>query len=192
LNKTPHIREYCKALVSIEPVETDAIINQDWDIGNATKMSYSLILENSVHFTHRVVFGAVFNDLKRANRSEPDCFVSLNENGIITPLPFPKAQFNNPGYPLDLFLINPAFLDSIHQAGAICSLELANRKHYFLPIGAEEFGIVKAPKVDGEYRILAKLREKCSDTMVYDIVMFNEKNELCSYVKNSSYLRINQ
>lgn len=192
LSKTSQLREYCKALVSVEDVNCNEILAQDWDIGDAKKSSYTKMIEDSVQFNQSVDFGPIFNDLKRPNRLEPDCIISMSDNGIVTPLPFPKAQFGLPRYPLGLYLINPAFLDSIHQAGALCSLMLAKRERYFLPFGADEFGIVKAPKADGVYTITAKLKEQDRDKMIFNIIMLNEDGELCSYVKNSLYLRINQ
>jgi malonyl CoA-acyl carrier protein transacylase len=192
LSKTPQLREYCKALVSVEDINCQEIMMQDWDIGDAQKFSYTKMINDSIQFSQSIDFGPIFNDIKRPNRLEPDCIISLSDNGIITPLPFPKAQLGLQRYPLGLYLINPAFLDSIHQAGALCSLMLAKMERYFLPFGAEKFVIVKAPKADGTYRIVAKLKEQDNNKMIFNILMLNEGGELCSYVKNSVYLRINQ
>ncbi|MBN2737375.1 MAG: SDR family NAD(P)-dependent oxidoreductase [Spirochaetales bacterium] len=156
----------------------------------STKLVMDKLIKSTTANEKHVNFGPVFNDFKRETKEKGDSFVYYNENSAIMEFQFPKAQINNPGYPLDRFLINPAFLDSLHQAGAIYSILISNQQ--YLPVGAEEFGIIEKQTSPGLYRVFLELKKKEQDIICFNMDMLNPDNTLCYYIRNSMFRRMNQ
>ncbi len=169
------------------------VVNEDpkqWFTGDLKKVCYKKLLNDAFRFKQNVIFGPLFNDAKREGHSENDNTVFWGNDGLITEIRFPIAQLTNPRYPLEKLLLNPCFLDSIHQAGAVYGILTTNQ--VYLPSGAEEFIVNKIPKSDGKYRIYAKAKSKTDEKIIYDIAMLDDEDEIICYVRNSLFRRIHQ
>ncbi len=112
-----------------------------------------------------------------------------NEKGAVYSIKLPKEQTTNPGYPLDKFLTNPSFMDSIFQACSVHT-QLKNDR-VFLPWEVEEFGVLKAPRELCGYKAYTKVKDEDDECKVYDAVLMNEHGEICYYAKNVVMRRIN-
>jgi hypothetical protein len=137
-----------------------------------------------------VRLGPLFNDSQRPGHSREETAIVHGVSGIWARAPLPKEQLAEPRYPLAQFLVNPAFLDSMHQAGALFSIRLTGR--IFLPVGADEFVIFAPIKQDGCYDVFAKIVKRTEDRFWYDIALLRERKDLCCLARNVVFRRIEQ
>ena len=184
------LRRHCRAEVSIEPPDREWVQRQDWELKNVRRDSLKRVLASLQHLSYRVELGPLFNEMQRKGDDVEDVEVLWNDEAICIPMPLPRLQIEHPGYALGQYLTNPAFLDAAHQTAAMFALLLTNEA--FLPAGADEFAVLRAPNVPGKYRVIAKLRERSEDRTVYDIGMWDDQGELFAYVKRSAFKRVRQ
>ena len=189
-SKDEQIRIYSKSNVKWGNSDIKNENPKKWFTDDLKKVSYKELLDDAIRFKQNVIFGSLFNDAKRDGHSETDNTVFWGNDGLITEIRFPIAQLTNLRYPLDKLLLNPCFLDSIHQAGAVYGILMTDQ--IYLPSGAEEFIVSKIPKADGKFRIYVKMKSKTDEKIIYDIAMLDGKDELLCYVKNSLFRRIHQ
>ena len=183
-------REYSRAMVSVESRETSEIRGEDWEISDTHRRTYRSVLLEGVGIARNVVFGPLFNDARGDNGGEQEGTLTWSDHGICTPVRFPKAQWNNPRYPLAKFRINPAFLDVVHQAGAVWGMLVT--KDIYLPSSAEEFVVMRPPKAMGEYRVVAMAKNVSAERIIFNIAMWNPLNQVCCFVKNSMFRKVKQ
>jgi NAD(P)-dependent dehydrogenase (short-subunit alcohol dehydrogenase family)/acyl carrier protein len=184
------LRRHCRAEVSIEPPDLEWVQRQNWEIKNVRQDSLKRVLASLQHLSYRVELGPLYNEMQRKGDDVEDVEVLWNNETICIPMPLPRLQIEHPGYARMQYVTNPAFLDSAHQTAAMFALLLTNEA--FLPAGADEFVVLRAPNVPGTYRVIAKLKERSQDRTVYDIGMWNEQNELFAYIKRSAFKRVRQ
>lgn len=190
LATTAEERQYSQSVVAIEARDGSEAERADWHIGEGGEIGYKSVLAGGSELAKNVVFGALFNDARGEDGKASDPTLRWSERGICTPVRLPKAQLNNPRYPLEQLRLNPAFLDALHQAGAVWGMLVL--KEIYLPSSAEEFMVLRTPNVDGEYRVVARAKEVNSDRIVFDLAMWNSENALCCCVKNSMFRRVRQ
>jgi len=183
------LRDYSAARVSTGSFPAPEWTNDQGGVDAATRVPYSQILSHLDTIPQNVVFGPLFHDSRRTGATDPDVIVEWNQHGLIAPYRLPAAQLDNPLYPLDKFRLNPCLLDSIHQAGVIHSI--LNTGFVHLPYGADEFVVVGKQDRPGTYQVRVMLVDKQPDKLFYDIVLRDEQNRLCAWVKRSAYHRIN-
>ncbi|NLP13740.1 MAG: SDR family NAD(P)-dependent oxidoreductase [Clostridium sp.] len=121
--------------------------------------------------------GTLFID----DRKENNVF-KYNKNGAVISMVMPQEEKTNKKYNLDKLLINPAFMDSVFQVCGIHSQ--VNADEVYLPWEAEEFGVINVPREIMNYKAYSRLKYKSGDTKVYDVIMLNERNEVCYYAKS--------
>ncbi|HOM01630.1 MAG TPA: SDR family NAD(P)-dependent oxidoreductase [Acetivibrio sp.] len=121
--------------------------------------------------------GTLFIDAKKESH-----VFRRNKNGAVFSMLLPEEELTNKKYNLDKLLINPAFADSVFQ---ICGVHsLVDGEDVYLPWQVDEFGVVKAPKERIRYKAYSVLKYNDEEVKVYDVIMLNEKNEVCYYAKN--------
>jgi NAD(P)-dependent dehydrogenase (short-subunit alcohol dehydrogenase family) len=136
-----------------------------------------------------VIFGPLFNESRRPGSTQP-LPIRWGTRGIETTTVLPLAQLDHPKYPLAQFLINPAFLDAVHQAGAVLGILLTD--HVYLPVGARRFVVYGALSRPGSYRVTARLRSLDDVEIHYDMVMQNPEGNVCVSLEDSVFRRISQ
>jgi NAD(P)-dependent dehydrogenase (short-subunit alcohol dehydrogenase family) len=183
-------RLYCRAQVTREQVAMPAESPADWPLGGDERTTYADMLAKSAGMKQNVRFGPLFNDAQRPGHSPEESAIVHGVSGIWARAPLPKAQLAEPRYPLARFLVNPAFLDSMHQAGALFAIRLTGR--IFLPVGADEFVIFAPLNQDGHYDVFAKIVKQTEDRFWYDIALLRDRKDLCCLAKNVVFRRIEQ
>ena len=129
-------------------------------------------------------------DARRHGHSTAELEVVHGKHGIWTRVPLPRAQLSEPRYPLGRLRINPAFLDSLHQAGAVfCILQTGQ---VYLPVGAEEFVVFVPPREEGQYDVVARVRDRSEDLILFDIAMLRDRKVLCCSARNVAFRRMRQ
>lgn len=130
-------------------------------------------------------FGPLFMDdnCKKFNKAK------FNDNSIVYSILLSEEQITNKQYNLDNLLINPVFMDSLMQACGIHSAESSGRVH--LPWKIQEFGVVNVPRTLGSYRVYGKLLNENDDMKTYDVIMYNENDDVNYYAKGVIVRRIN-
>jgi 3-oxoacyl-(acyl-carrier-protein) synthase/NAD(P)-dependent dehydrogenase (short-subunit alcohol dehydrogenase family)/acyl carrier protein len=113
----------------------------------------------------------------------------LNENAVVYSIMLSHEQITNKKYNLDNLLINPVFMDSLMQACGIHSAEISGRVH--LPWKIQEFGVVNVPRGIGSFKVYGKLLSETDDIKTYDVIMYNENDEVNYYAKGVAVRRIN-
>lgn len=180
---------YSRALVSIEERAELERQASGWELGELQPSSMREELAHAPEFRQNVVFGPLLNDAHHPNHvSTPD--IEWGSDGIVTRVALPRAQIEERRYPLEQYLVNPAFLDAMHQAGAILAIKLTGQ--VFLPVGAREFVILHCPNLDGEYRVVARLTRRDVDEFLYDIAFWHDARTLCAVAWDVSFHRISQ
>jgi acyl carrier protein len=183
-------RLYCGAVVSREAVPLPAESPTSWDLGGEERSDWAKLLAADQGLEKNVVFGPIFNDARRSGHSVAELEVVHGKAGLWARAPLPRAQRSEPRYPLDRFLINPAFLDSMHQAGAVfCILQTGQ---IYLPVGAERFVIFTPPREEGQYDVIARVSDRSQDHVLFDIAMLRDRHELCCLAQNVVFRRIRQ
>ena len=147
----------------------------------------SLMLIKNSGIEQRIILGPLFNDtLRDAAAKEP---VLIYPRGATYPTYFPLAQLDNPRYPLEKWLVNPSFLDSIYQACAAHLLVTKNR--VFLPWEVAELGIVDTPRTPGLYRTYAQVTAESDDIVTYEVVMHDEAGRVRYFGRGVQFRKIN-
>jgi acyl transferase domain-containing protein/NADP-dependent 3-hydroxy acid dehydrogenase YdfG len=186
-------RLYCTAVVSREPIALPAEPPTAWALGGSERTDYAHLLPAdaaSDRNAKNVIFGPIFNDARRSGHAPAELEVTHGKTGIWTRVPLPRAQLTEPRYPLGQLRLNPAFLDAMHQAGAVfCILQTGE---VYLPVGAEEFAVLDAPSVEGQYDVVARVRERSPDLFLFDIAMLRDRERLCCLARNVAFRRIRQ
>jgi acyl transferase domain-containing protein/short-subunit dehydrogenase len=185
-------RLYCTAEVSREPVALPAEPPVSWPLGGSERTDYARLLppDAGPAGAKDVHFGPIFNDARRSGHSAAELEVIHGTHGIWTRVPLPRAQLSEPRYPLARLLLNPAFLDAMHQAGAVFCILQTGQVH--LPVGAEEFAILEPPTAEGQYDVVARVRERSPDLLRFDIAMLRDRERLCCLARNVAFRRIRQ
>jgi hypothetical protein len=171
-------RLYARAQLSRESVPPPAESPAVWDLGRITdRMSFASGFEMATKMhAGGVKLGPLLSESSRPGHDPAANQLVMGENGILTRIGLPKAQLSEPRYPLARLHVNPAFLDSMHQAAAIFSL--FKTTSVYLPVGAEEFTIFETPNQDANYDVIAVLRERSADRLWYDVAMLREGRQL--------------
>jgi len=186
-------RLYCSAVVSREAMSPPVQSPSVWGLGELSgqeRSDWARLLVADPTLEKNVLFGPIFNDARRSGHAIAELEVVYGKAGIRARAPLPRAQLSEPRYPLDRYLINPAFLDSLHQAGAVfCILETGQ---VYLPVGAEEFAIFQPPREEGQYEVIARVSDRSQDQFLFDIAMLRDDQELCCLAHNVAFRRIRQ
>jgi hypothetical protein len=85
--------------------------------------------------------------------------------------------------------LNPTFLDSLHQAGAVLAIQLTG--NVYLPVSAEEFVVYDSLIQPAQYCVRARLKKLDEHRATYDMVMVREDGKLCASITDSTFQRIN-
>jgi hypothetical protein len=133
---------------------------------------------NSIHL------GTLFADdrCKAYNRFK------YNESAAVYSVLLPEEQITNSKYHLEKLLINPVFMDTLMQICGIHSAHTTGR--VYLPWEIGEFGIVKVPREAKPYRAYTKLKYRDDEVRNYEVLLLDENEEVCSYVKDVKMRRI--
>ena len=183
------VRDYARALLQFHPRTSERVMVPTWSLELTEITDYGEIFEAAKQRKQNVHLGPLFNDAHRTAAAAKASTVRWGRQGIEALVSLPKTQIDFPGYPLKQFLINPAFLDALHQAGAVLAIQLTNQ--VYLPVGAEEFVVYEAPKRDEMYRVVAKLKTLDDVQATYDMFMTREDGTCCVRLTNSQFRRIN-
>jgi hypothetical protein len=182
------MREYAKATVSLRnPSGTSKIDSMSLSLSEATDLEK--VFEDAKRRKQNVHLGPLFNDAHRCPESAKASKVRYGQQGIEMCVRLPKAQLNTKEYPIEQFLCNPAFLDSLHQAGAILTILLTD--YVYLPVGAEQFVIYERPTRDEQYRVTAKLTSIDASSATFNMSMVRNDGTCCVKITNSRFSRIN-
>jgi acyl transferase domain-containing protein/NAD(P)-dependent dehydrogenase (short-subunit alcohol dehydrogenase family)/acyl carrier protein len=121
--------------------------------------------------------GPLFMDGQKENN-----IYHRNHNGAVYSIAMPEEITANPKYRLADLLINPAFMDSVFQA---CGVHTNHgNERVYLPWKADELGVVNVPKEHCRYKAYAKVKTRGDGIITYDVIMINERDEVCYYAKN--------
>ncbi len=172
-------RLYARAQVSREPIAPPVESPALWDLGRITdRMSFLQAFEMGATLREGVRLGPLLTECSRPGHDPAANQVVVGENGILTRIQLPKAQLADGRYPLARLHVNPAFLDSMHQAAAIFCLFKTKLIH--LPVGADQFTVFETPNQDSNYDVIAIVRERSSDRLWFDVAMLHEgRRVLC-------------
>lgn len=181
--------KYSEAKVIAETPNLEGLNPLEWDFSEAEDYHYNFLDSFAKNFSNNVELGAILDDCKREHTGDKKVF-RFNDRAYMRTVRFPIAQFDTKDYPVEQYMINPAFLDTLHQAGAIYSI--FSKKEVYLPYGAEEFGVLKPMKEDEVYRVFVQRMSEEGETILYNIVLLNEADEVTAYIRNSLFHRINQ
>lgn len=184
------LKSYCHAQLSIESLQGLQERASGWELGDLRPAAYAQEFSHAHELSQNVILGPLFNDAHHASfrTSTPD--IEWGPRGIITRVPLPRAQLEQSRYPLDHYLINPAFLDAMHQAGAVLAIELTGQ--IYLPVGAREFVVQSCPNEPGDYRVVARLKQRSTDDFLYDIAFWKDEGTLCAVAWDVAFRRISQ
>jgi hypothetical protein len=137
-----------------------------------------------------MMLGPLLSEASRPGHDPAANQVVVGEGGILTRIRLPKAQLTEPRYPFKHLHVNPAFLDSMHQAAAIFCILSARAIH--LPVGADEFTIFAPPNLDANYDIIARVRERSADRIWFDVAMLHEGRQLFCLARRVELRRTGQ
>lgn len=188
LSKVPQFRDYSGAIVSTGEFVPPSISPDEWQLTNAKHLYAEEVFSQLDNIPQNVIFGPLFNDIRRSTDQGTTPIISWAEEGLINNYRFPQAQIDNPLYPLESFRLNPCLLDSIHQSGVIHAF--MRTQQVYLPWGADEFVVLGRQDKNQMYRIEARLVGHEKDKLFYDIFLKDESGAVCAWVKRSTYHRI--
>jgi len=144
-----------------------------------------LLEEQSKKIKNGIGFGPLFMDDNCIKLNK----VKIDEDSIVYSVFMSEEQITNKQYNLDNLLINPVFMDSLMQACGIHSAEVSGKVH--LPWKIDEFGVVNVPRTLGNYRAYGKLISQNDEMKTYDVIMFDENDDVNYYTKGVIVRRIN-
>ncbi|MEJ6951886.1 SDR family NAD(P)-dependent oxidoreductase [Natronospora cellulosivora (SeqCode)] len=164
-----------KELLNLKKIENDSM-----------EKGYSKIDLDNYHQKNQnsIVLGTLFMDDEKENN-----VYRRDKNGAVYSMTLPIEELENEKYQLDKLLVNPAFMDSVFQTCGVHTLVNDNR--VYLPWEIEEFGVVKKPIELCRYIAYSKVIKEEEDCKVYDVILLNDKDEVCYYAKNVTMRRIN-
>lgn len=148
-------------------------------------LSESLEMLNK-KYNNAINLGPVFMDEKSAKINT----FKLNEKGAILKVALSEEQIRNAKYDLPNLLFNPAFADTLMQSCGVHASEGSER--IYLPSQIGELGLVKVPKEPGLFKSYAKLIKSSDDEKIYNVILYNDKGEVCYYAKDVVVRRISQ
>jgi NAD(P)-dependent dehydrogenase (short-subunit alcohol dehydrogenase family) len=183
-------RLYARALVSREaanPLDESPV---SWSLGACERMTFKRALAPAPSLKQGIELGPLLNDVGRPGHDPASSEVLLGEIGIVTRIPFPRAQLSEPRYPHARLHANPAFLDCMHQAAAVFCVLKTGAIH--LPVGAQEFTVFEAPNQDARYEVIARIRDRLPDRMVFDVALLREGGTLCCFARKVVLRRTGQ
>lgn len=135
-------------------------------------------------FGNSIQLGPLFMDEDKESN-----IYKRNKHGAVYSVLLPKEELIDPKYRLEQLLLNPAFMDSVFQ---VCGVHTAlESDRIYLPWKIEEFGVVKVPRERSRYKAYAKLKQQMDELKIYDVIMVNDKDEVCYYAKNITMRLIN-
>jgi NAD(P)-dependent dehydrogenase (short-subunit alcohol dehydrogenase family) len=109
-------------------------------------------------------------------------------NGQIYTRCLPLSQLSNSAYPIDDYLLNPCFLDTVFQAGGFyCTLKL---KQMFLPWHIEKISVLRVPRNKGGYWVYAQKVSETDDSFCLNIAVCNDQYEPCYIAKGAHFHKI--
>lgn len=184
------LRAYARASVELGGVAPEVPQLGDWAVPWNEETDYGTLLARARNLQQNVRLGPLLNDEGGPSSAARGSRVRLGREGSETLVMLPAAQLDHPRYPREELLINPAFLDAMHQAGAVLAIALTG--HIFLPVGAAEFVVFDSPKQDERYRIVVRIKELRDSEATYDIVMLRDTGACCAAIIGSSFQRISQ
>lgn len=182
---------HCTATIAHGTDERNFTDAANWQLEKSVeKLSYAEMEQRMPKKQFNIKLGPLFDDMNRPGRKELANEYSVGVKGYSQTCWMPFAQIANEAYPLGEFIINPSFLDSLHQAGAVYSQLLTHE--VYLPVGAEEFGILHLDKIFSQYTVTVLLQSRGDDTLVYNILSRDATGKPCMYIKGSTFRRISQ
>ncbi|HEY9061759.1 MAG TPA: SDR family NAD(P)-dependent oxidoreductase [Pseudobacteroides sp.] len=176
MNVSPNIGDY-EHLNELKGIETDNMVEI------TLKDSLEML---SKKLPNAIKLGPLFMDEKAAKVN----MFKYNDQGVVLSIALSEEQINNKKYNLDNLLINPAFADSLMQSCGIHSS--VDTDGLYLPWEIKEFGIVKAPKEPGLFKAYAKRISGDDNEKSYNVILYNDKGEVCYYAKDVTVKRIAQ
>jgi len=179
--------EHCSAVVERAAVDSDFIAPERWAVEHSTPVTHTDLF-GSMNKNY-IYIGPLIDDMTRANRKDEETTYIVNEDSFVQYSWMPFDQINNPEYPLDQFVFNPCFMDTVHQAGAIYSQ--VREKEFYLPVGADEFCVLEKTTSFSRHKTTVKFKKKTGDLIYYDILCQDETGKPCIYIKNSCYRKTN-
>jgi len=121
--------------------------------------------------------------LKPQQRHFKDCL-----NGQMYTRCLPLSQLSNRAYPINNYLLNPCFLDTVFQAGGFyCTLKL---KQMFLPWHIEKLSVLRVPRKKGRYWVYAQKVSETEDSFCLDIAVCNDQRKPCYIAKGAHFHKI--
>jgi hypothetical protein len=184
-------RLYARAEVCRKVVNPPADSPASWRPDKTTdRMTFAQALAHAATLRQGVNLGPLLTESSRAGHNPEANEVLVGEHSIVTRIELPKAQLSEPRYPLTRLHVNPAFLDSMHQAAAIFSI--LKTGSVYLPVGVEEFTIFEAPKQDGRYDVVARVCDRSSDRIWFDVALLRRGQELCCLARKVVLRRTGQ
>ncbi|MGC4068739.1 MAG: SDR family NAD(P)-dependent oxidoreductase [Polyangiaceae bacterium] len=182
-------RDYASATVSVQANPTALEEAAFAELTFEHETDYKAVNEAGNSRQMNVIFGPLFNESRRPGSTQA-LPIRWGRRGIETTTVLPLAQLDHPKYPLAHFLVNPAFLDAVHQAGAVLGILLTN--YVYLPVGAKRFVVHGTLSRQGSYRVTAKLRSIDEVEIHYDMIMRNPEGRVCVTLEDSVFRRISQ
>jgi acyl transferase domain-containing protein/NAD(P)-dependent dehydrogenase (short-subunit alcohol dehydrogenase family)/acyl carrier protein len=184
-------RLYARAQVSREPASPPDESPALWDLGRTIdRMSFTRAMGGGATSRQGISLGPLLSESSRPGHDPAANQVVVFENGILTRIRLPRAQLSEPRYPLARLHVNPAFLDSMHQAAAIFCVLTTHAIH--LPVGADEFTIFQAPKQDANYDIIARVCDRSSDRIWFNVAMLHEGRQIFCLARRVELRRTGQ
>jgi hypothetical protein len=187
-NLSDERRVYARAHVRTTAEPPRPALDPSAQLPWSKETDYTRVLPDAQGKQQNVIFGPLFNEARNPEKPVPSR-IRWGNSCIEAIVPLPQACFNHPQYPLNRFSLNPSFLDSLHQAGAVLAIELTSS--VYLPVAADEFMVCDPLRVAGNYRVLARLKHLDDQRAVYDMVMTREDGTLCAAITNSTFQRVN-
>jgi len=164
-------------------------LNEIKDIENAG-MKEVLLYESlermrKIH-SNAIQLGPLFMDEKSAKINKYKC----NDYGVVLTVALSEEQIRNKKYDLPNLLFNPAFADTLMQSCGVHAAEGSDR--VYLPSEIGEFGLVQVPKEPGLFKSYAKLIRSSDEEKIYNVILYNDRGEVCYYAKDVIVRRISQ
>ena len=133
-----------------------------------------------------IQLGPLFMDDKSAKINR----YRYNHNGAVMIVSLSEEQIKNKKYDVQNLLFNPAFADTLMQT---CGIHASGGdNNVFLPAEIGEFGVIKVPKEPGLFKSYAKQTKSSDSEKVYNVILLDDKGEICYYAKDVIVRRISQ
>jgi NAD(P)-dependent dehydrogenase (short-subunit alcohol dehydrogenase family)/acyl carrier protein len=184
-------RLYARAQVTREAVSPPEESPALWDLGrNTDRMSFARAIEKAATYRQGMTLGPLMTESSRPGHDPAANQVVVGEHGILTRIRLPKAQLSEPRYPHARLHVNPAFLDSMHQAAAIYCILKTGSIH--LPVGADQFTIFQPPSQDANYDVIALVCDRSSDRLWFNVALLHEGRQIFCLARRVELRRTGQ